>query len=268
MQRVMLQDFVPARPRHVRLMGRSSAAEPRAERAAADPRRALAATLPGSVGRRTSWPLEALVYLTVAPLPDANIAQSGLQRDGGAECPNPLSSSWRPPPPSSASPSASSRAASCPPTSVKHAEGYAQRLVAEARAKQKEIVLEGKDEALQAASRRRGRGARAARHLQRPERRLLDREEALDRKLAALERREAGFADAAARGSRRRRSAWRELQQRQLAELERVCGLTAAEARQALIRRSWTRRRPRRSIACARSSAMPPRRATSARAAS
>ena len=32
---------------------------------------------------------------------------------------------------------------------VKHAEQYAHRLVAEARAKQKEIVLEGKDEALQ-----------------------------------------------------------------------------------------------------------------------
>jgi len=31
---------------------------------------------------------------------------------------------------------------------VKHAERYAQRLEAEARAKQKEIVLEGKDEAL------------------------------------------------------------------------------------------------------------------------
>ncbi len=33
-------------------------------------------------------------------------------------------------------------------SSVKHAEQYGQRLVAEARAKQKEIVLEGKDEAL------------------------------------------------------------------------------------------------------------------------
>jgi uncharacterized membrane-anchored protein YhcB (DUF1043 family) len=32
--------------------------------------------------------------------------------------------------------------------SVKHAEGYAERLMAEARAKQKEIVLEGKDDAL------------------------------------------------------------------------------------------------------------------------
>ncbi|HYN65194.1 MAG TPA: Rnase Y domain-containing protein, partial [Candidatus Limnocylindrales bacterium] len=35
-------------------------------------------------------------------------------------------------------------------SAVKHAEGYAERLVAEARAKQKELVLEGKDDALQA----------------------------------------------------------------------------------------------------------------------
>jgi len=33
---------------------------------------------------------------------------------------------------------------------VKHAESYAERIMAEARAKQKEIVLEGKDDALQA----------------------------------------------------------------------------------------------------------------------
>jgi len=35
-------------------------------------------------------------------------------------------------------------------TAVRHAETYAERVVAEARAKQKEIVLEGKDEVLKA----------------------------------------------------------------------------------------------------------------------
>ena len=70
---------------------------------------------------------------------------------------------------------------------VKHAEGYAQRLEAEARAKQKEIVLEGKDEALhlRRAAEEEAREQRATH--QRNERRLLDREEALDRKTAALE---------------------------------------------------------------------------------
>ena len=74
--------------------------------------------------------------------------------------------------------------------SVKHAEHYAERLVTEARAKQKEIVLEGKDEALQLrrAAEDEAREQRAT--IQRSERRLLDREEALDRKLEAFERRE------------------------------------------------------------------------------
>ncbi|MEJ7801960.1 MAG: ribonuclease Y [Candidatus Limnocylindria bacterium] len=118
--------------------------------------------------------------------------------------------------------------------SVKHAEHYAERLVADARAKQKEIVLEGKDEALQLrrAAEEEGREQRAT--LQRSERRLLDRDEALDRKVEAFERREVALVsrlqelDAeTARG--------RELQERQLAELERISGLSAAEARDGLI---------------------------------
>jgi len=74
--------------------------------------------------------------------------------------------------------------------SVKHAEGYAERLMAEARAKQKEIVLEGKDDALkvQRAAEEEARDKRA--DLQRQERLLLDRSESLDRKLEALERRD------------------------------------------------------------------------------
>jgi ribonuclease Y len=117
---------------------------------------------------------------------------------------------------------------------VRHAEQYAQRLVAEARAKQKEIVLEGKDEALhlRRAAEEEAREQRAT--LQRTERRLLDREEALDRKMAAHEEREEAL--------RRRQTELdaelarlRDLQQRQLTELEHLSGLTVAEARQSLI---------------------------------
>jgi ribonuclease Y len=117
---------------------------------------------------------------------------------------------------------------------IKHAEQYAQRLVAEARAKQKEIVLEGKDEALQLrrAAEEEGREQRAT--VQRSERRLLDREEALDRKVTALEERESGFtARVAELEAERVRLA--ELEQRHVVELERISGLTAAEARQGLI---------------------------------
>ncbi|HEY8170386.1 MAG TPA: ribonuclease Y [Candidatus Limnocylindria bacterium] len=117
---------------------------------------------------------------------------------------------------------------------VKHAEQYGQRLVAEARAKQKEIVLEGKDEALHLRrdAEEEAREQRATQ--QRSERRLLDREEALDRKTAALEQREA---DLGARQTEleAERTRLGELHQRQLFELERVSGLTAAEARQSLI---------------------------------
>jgi ribonucrease Y len=117
---------------------------------------------------------------------------------------------------------------------VKHAEQYAQRLIAEGRAKQKEIVLEGKDEALhlRRAAEEEAREQRAT--LQRSERRLLDREEALDRKLAAHDEREEALRHRQGElDAEHARLAG--LHQRQLAELERVSGLTAAEARQALI---------------------------------
>jgi len=119
--------------------------------------------------------------------------------------------------------------------SVKHAESYAQRLEAEARAKQKEIVLEGKDEALhlRRAAEEEAREQRATH--QRTERRLLDREEALDRKTAALEE-QALALNARAEGLEVEVTRLNELKQRQLVELERVSGLSAMDARQSLIR--------------------------------
>jgi len=117
---------------------------------------------------------------------------------------------------------------------VRHAEQYSERLVAEARAKQKELVLEGKDEALhlRRAAEEEAREQRAT--LQRSERRLLDREEALDRKVASLEARDQAISQRQAELEAERHRL-RELQDRQIAELERVSGLTSAEARQALI---------------------------------
>ncbi len=119
---------------------------------------------------------------------------------------------------------------------VKHAEQYAERLVAEARTKQKELVLEGKDEALhlRRAAEEEAREQRAT--LQRTEQRLLDREEALDRKIVALEERDAALADRV-RDLETDKSQLAELQQRQLTELERVSGLSVHEARESLIGR-------------------------------
>jgi ribonuclease Y len=117
---------------------------------------------------------------------------------------------------------------------VKRAELYAERLVGEARAKQKEIVLEGKDEALQLqrAAEEEARVKRA--DLQRQERLLLDRSESLDHKGEAFERRERSLEERQQEmDADRARLA--ELQQRQTVELERVSGLSAAEARHSLI---------------------------------
>jgi ribonuclease Y len=117
---------------------------------------------------------------------------------------------------------------------VRHAEVYAERLVAEARQKQKEIVLEGKDESLklQRAAEEEARDKRA--DLQRQERLLLDRSESLDRKLEALERREATHEERQ-REVEAERARLTELQQQQLVELERVGGLSVSEARHALV---------------------------------
>src|SRR5688572_30102023 len=117
---------------------------------------------------------------------------------------------------------------------VKHAENYAERIVAEARAKQKEIVLEGKDEALQAQRAAEDEAREKRADLQRQERLLLDRSESLDRKVEALERREEAFEERQ-RDLEAERAKLAETHQRQLVELERVSGLSVNEARQSLI---------------------------------
>jgi len=120
-------------------------------------------------------------------------------------------------------------------SAVRHAETYAERIVSEARAKQKEIILEGKDDALkiQRAAEEEAREKRA--DLQRQERLLLDRTESLDRKSAVLDEREATVAERV-RAADAERDRYQELQRQQIAELERVGGLTSSEARESLIR--------------------------------
>jgi ribonuclease Y len=119
--------------------------------------------------------------------------------------------------------------------SVKHAEGYAERITAEARAKQKEIVLEGKDEALRLQRAAEDEARQKRDDLQRQERLLLDRAESIDRKTEGIERREAALEEKQ-RELEAERGRVAELRQRQLTELERVSGLTVADARAALVR--------------------------------
>jgi ribonuclease Y len=117
---------------------------------------------------------------------------------------------------------------------VKQAESYTARIVAEARAKQKEIVLEGKDEALQLQRAAEDEAREKRIDLQRQERMLLDRAESLERKIEAVERREETVEQRQAEIEAARQELG-ELRQRQLVELERVSSLSVAEARQTLI---------------------------------
>ena len=117
----------------------------------------------------------------------------------------------------------------------RHAEQYAERLMADARAKQKEIVLEAKDEGLRLRRVAEDEAREARATLQRGETRLLDREEGLDRKIVALEEREAALIQRQG-DLETMRADLRELQQRQIGELERVSGLSASEARESLMR--------------------------------
>jgi ribonuclease Y len=120
-------------------------------------------------------------------------------------------------------------------TKIRNAESYAERLVTDARTKQKDIVLEGKDEVLQSqrAAEEEARERRA--DLQRQERLLLDRSEILDRKSEALDRREALAEErlAEAEAEKVRLAALRD---QQLMSLEQIGGLSATEARHTLIR--------------------------------
>ncbi len=106
-------------------------------------------------------------------------------------------------------------------SSVKHAEQYGQRLVAEARAKQKEIVLEGKDEALhlRRAAEEEAREQRAT--LQRPSAVCwTGRRRSIARPRASTDGRPSCRGGATELDGERSRLG--ELQQRQLFELERV----------------------------------------------
>ncbi|MGI8872539.1 MAG: ribonuclease Y [Candidatus Limnocylindria bacterium] len=117
---------------------------------------------------------------------------------------------------------------------VKHAETYAERIIAEGRAKQKEIVLEGKDDALKIQRVAEDEAREKRVDLQRQERLLLDRSESMDRKLETLERREAAL-DQRLSEIEADRAEVGELRRQQLEQLEGVSGLSVSEARQSLI---------------------------------
>ena len=117
---------------------------------------------------------------------------------------------------------------------IESAERSAARILNEADRRQKEILLEAKEEALrfrkEAESELRERRA----EVQRAERRVIQKEENLDRKLDSLEQRQRNLQNKE-RDLEEARKKLSTLEEERRGELERLSNLTSAEAREMLL---------------------------------
>ncbi|HJW49284.1 MAG TPA: ribonuclease Y [Candidatus Limnocylindria bacterium] len=116
------------------------------------------------------------------------------------------------------------------------ARANGERLIAEARAKQKEILLEAKDEAITLAKTAETENRERRSELQRYETRLDKKDEQLDQKLAAVDQRERRLVEKELELEAEREKVG-QLQTEQRTELARVAGLTMEEARGLLLMR-------------------------------
>ena len=116
------------------------------------------------------------------------------------------------------------------------ARANAERLIAEARAKQKEIILEAKDEALKVAKTAETENRDRRAELQRYEARLDKKDEQLDQKLAQVEERDRKL-EARERELDVERGKIADLVAEQREELSRVASLSLDEARNLLLER-------------------------------
>jgi ribonuclease Y len=117
---------------------------------------------------------------------------------------------------------------------IKSANDKAARIVAEARAQQKDMILEAKDEKLR-QQREAEEEARSRRtELQNLERRLLSRDEQLDQRADMLEEKSRRINDRE-RDLEQERESLSKLNQERIAALEQVSGLSAADAKDILL---------------------------------
>jgi ribonuclease Y len=119
-------------------------------------------------------------------------------------------------------------------SSEQAARANAERLLAEARGKQKEIILEAKDEALRIAKQRESEDRERRAELQRYEARVDKKDEQLDTKSEQVEARDRRLGEKE-RELEAERAEVARLQDEQKAELARVAGLTEEEARRVLL---------------------------------
>ncbi len=111
----------------------------------------------------------------------------------------------------------------------------AAKILADAQAKEKEILLGAKEEAIQLRAQAEEEAKTRRDDVLRLEQRVASREENLDRKLEALERREIALAERE-RQQEAARAELEELRKAKIAEVERVSGMTSQEARDLLLR--------------------------------
>jgi ribonucrease Y len=117
---------------------------------------------------------------------------------------------------------------------VEAAQGAAARILEEAHAKQRETLLEGKEEAIRLRTQVENELKTRRDEVLRLEQRSASKEENLDRKLETIDRRDQELSNQRERLDTQR-TELEELRQKQLQEIERVAGLSASEARELLL---------------------------------
>jgi ribonuclease Y len=114
------------------------------------------------------------------------------------------------------------------------AERNAARILTEAETRQKEILLEAKEEAIRTRAQVEAEWRERRSELQQSEKRLTQKEESLDRKIEAHERRETLLSEQE-RELEETKQELQELHRKEIAEIERVSGLSSQEAREILL---------------------------------
>ena len=114
------------------------------------------------------------------------------------------------------------------------AEKGAADIIAEAATKQKEILLEAKEEGIKIKAEAESEIRARRSELNRQERRLSQKEENVERKTEALDRRERGLASKE-KETEKSRTQLEELKQKQVQQLELISGMSTAEARDFLL---------------------------------
>jgi len=117
---------------------------------------------------------------------------------------------------------------------IRLAEKNAANILSDAMTKQKEILLEAKEDGIKIKSESESEIRTRRADLNRQERRLLQKEENVDRKTEALERREHNLATKE-KETERSQAQLDELKQKQVRQLELISGMSTAEAKDFLL---------------------------------